>query len=442
VRNRFRFFVLAVVVGWAVAARAQTPAGFQPMFNGKDLAGWNGRADVWKVENGLIVAETPGLRQNEFLATDRPYRDFVLRASWRLINGYGNSGIQFRSIRMPNSSEMIGYQADLGEGWYGALYDESRRNKILTGPKKGTPEERKLQGALKKDGWNDYMVRAMDDRITLTINGVTTVDNYREADAKIPRDGQFGLQIHADAKPVRVEFRNLFIQELPIAEASSPGKTGFLFDETNIGGRKVRYVVYLPKNFHDDAGKKWPGILFMHGAGERGDDGSLPIKVGIGPAILTRPDFPFVVVFVQAEKTWRGGSEDAQRALVIFDQACQKYNIDPDQRHVTGISMGGNGTWEAALARPKDWASATIVCGRGETKEADKVAHLPVQLFCGLRDSQSTVDSMKAIETALKEKKAEVTTTWYPTLGHNSWDEAYNTDSLYQWMLSKRRSAK
>jgi predicted esterase len=440
--NRFRFFVaVAVVVGWTLSARAQTPAGFKPIFNGKDLSGWNGRSDVWKVENGVLIAETPGLKQNEFLATDKTYHDFVLRASFHLVKGECNSGVQFRSVRIPNNSEMIGYQADLGDGYWGCLYDESRRNKVLMGPRGDTPAAKRLNAALKRDGWNDYMVRAMDDRISLSINGVTTVD-YREMDPKIARDGVIGLQIHADRKPVRVEFKNLFIQELPLAEPASPGKTGFLSQEIELDGKKTRYAVYLPKNYSPDANKKWPGILFLHGAGEKGDDGSLPIKVGIGPAILARPDFPFVVVFAQAEKTWKGDSPDAKRALAIFDKACEQYSIDPDQRHVTGISMGGNGTWEAALARPNDWATATVVCGFGDAAQADKVAHLPIQLFCGIKDSQRLVDSMNAIEKALKDKKADVKATWYPQLGHNSWDDAYNTDSLYQWMLSKRRAVK
>jgi len=250
------------------------------------------------------------------------------------------------------------------------------------------------------------------------------------------------LQIHADNKPVRVEFKNLFLQELPLAEPASPGKTGFLSQEMEVEGKKSRFVVYLPKNYSQESGKKWPGILFLHGSGERGDDDSLPIKVGIGPAILARPDFPFVVVFAQAEKTWKGDSEDARRALVIFDKACQQYNVDPDQRHVTGISMGGNGAWEAALARPNDWATATVVCGFGGVEQVDKVAGLPFQLFCGMKDVEFIVKGMNGIEKALKDKKVDIKATWYPDLGHNSWDDAYNTDSLYQWMLSKRRATK
>lgn len=439
--SRLRFFIgVAVVVGWIHSARAEEMPGFKQIFNGKDLAGWNGNTELWKVEDGVIVAEAPKLGRNEFLVTDKSYRDFVFKATFRLKDGYGNSGIQFRSIRKPNDSEMIGYQADIGApNWWGCLYDESRRNRVLTGPRGDTPANRNLTKVLKPDGWNDYMIRAMDNRITLAINGATTVPDYREMDAKIARDGHFGLQIHADPKPQRVEFKNIYVQELPCSEPASAGKTGFLTHEFDADGKRSRYVVYLPNGYYENPQKKWPAILFLHGAGERGDDGSLPIKVGIGPAILARPNFPFVVVFCQAEKTWKGGSPDALRALAVFDEVCGKYSVDPDRRHVTGISMGGNGTWEAALARPTEWATATVVCGFGKADGVEKVAKLPMQFFCGDKDSERIVGEMNAIEKSLKEKNAPLKATWYPGVGHNSWDAAYNTDALYDWMLEQRR---
>src|SRR5687767_1873962 len=142
--SRLRFFVaLAVVVGWINTARAEDPPGFKSLFNGKDLSGWNGNTELWKVENGAIVAESPKQAKNEFLVTDKSYRDFVFKASFKLKDGYGNSGIQFRSIRRPGDTEMIGYQADMGApDWWGSLYDESRRNKVLMGPRGDTPANR------------------------------------------------------------------------------------------------------------------------------------------------------------------------------------------------------------------------------------------------------------------------------------------------------------
>ena len=125
---------------------------------------------------------------------------------FKLHKGVGNTGIQFRSKRDPNSSEVSGYQADVGEKYWGCLYDEHRRNKVLV---QAPPE---LEKTLKKDDWNTYVIRAEGDHITLKVNDVTTVD-YKEPDDKIARSGMIAVQVHSGG-PLKVEFRNLRIKEL------------------------------------------------------------------------------------------------------------------------------------------------------------------------------------------------------------------------------------
>jgi hypothetical protein len=191
----------------ADTSAAKTPEpGFTPLFNGKDLTGWEGNTELWKVEQGMIVGDSAGIRHNEFLATRKPYGDFELRLEFRLRNGTGNTGVQFRSQRVPDSTAVIGYQADLGEKYWGCLYDEHRRNKILG------QAPAKLQEVLHPDGWNSYVIRARGDHIELFVNDLQTVD-YREADTKIPRTGIVALQVHS-GPPLRVEFRNIRIREL------------------------------------------------------------------------------------------------------------------------------------------------------------------------------------------------------------------------------------
>jgi hypothetical protein len=186
---------------------AQVEEGFVPLCDGKTLAGWEGDAKLWKVEDGMIVGDSPGIKQNEFLATKKSYGDFELRLEFRLRKGEGNTGVQFRSRRVEGSSEVSGYQADIGEKYWGCLYDESRRNKVLV----QAPAE--IDKVLRKEGWNEYVIRAEGDHIRLTLGGMQTVD-YREADAAISREGVIALQVHAGG-PLRVEFRNLRIRELP-----------------------------------------------------------------------------------------------------------------------------------------------------------------------------------------------------------------------------------
>lgn len=198
---------LAPVPDRSSGAEAQQPEeGFVSIFNGKDLKGWEGDLKLWKVVNGNLVGDSPGIKQNEFLATEKTYSDFELRLEFKLHNGVGNTGIQFRSIRDPKSSAVSGYQADVGEKYWGCLYDEHRRNKVLV---QASPE---LEKSLKKDDWNTYLIRAEGDHITLKVNGVTTVD-YKELDDQIARSGIIAVQVHSGG-PLKVEFRNLRIKEL------------------------------------------------------------------------------------------------------------------------------------------------------------------------------------------------------------------------------------
>jgi len=173
----------------ASIVHAQEEAGFQPLFNGTDLTGWEGNFKLWKVENGAIVGDSPGIRKNNFLATRKEHENFELRLQVRLKEGKVNTGIQFRSKRVPDSHEVEGYQADIGENYWGCLYDEHRRRKVLV----QAPAE--LMSVLKKEDWNDYWIRAEGNKITLTINGFETV-NYLEEESGIALQGIISLQIH------------------------------------------------------------------------------------------------------------------------------------------------------------------------------------------------------------------------------------------------------
>ena len=205
-----RFLAFSSLV---LAVSASALAGPASLFDGKTLAGWEGETKkTWHVADGCIVGGTPGetAPRNEFLATTRRYTNFVLRVKVKLTGteGFVNSGVQFRSERIPNDAEMIGYQADVGDGWWGAIYDESRRNKVLA-----KPDPEVIKKALKPQDWNDYEVRAEGRHIVLKLNGQTTVD-YTEADEKIPQQGHIAVQIHGGGKTV-VYFKDLQIEELP-----------------------------------------------------------------------------------------------------------------------------------------------------------------------------------------------------------------------------------
>lgn len=197
--------------GLLIAATLGVRAAEKPMFDGRTLAGWEGNTNTWRVEDGAIVAGAMDRKQphNEFLASTQDFGNFDLKFQFKLegTNGFVNGGVQFWSQRVPKD-EMSGYQADIGAGYWGGLYDESRRNKVLQMPSK------ELQAKLvKAGGWNDYRVRAEGRHIQIWLNGEKTVD-YVETDEKIPARGKFGLQIHGGAY-TKIQYRDLRIDELP-----------------------------------------------------------------------------------------------------------------------------------------------------------------------------------------------------------------------------------
>jgi hypothetical protein len=178
------------------------------LFDDKTLKGWEGNEKSFRVEEGAIVAGTlkEKIPRNEFLATEKEYGDFELRLKFKLLGQGANAGVQIRSQRIPNHHEMIGYQADMGDGWWGALYDESRRNKILAAPKKEDVEK-----LIKRDDWNDYRILCEGKRIRLWINGHQTVD-YTEPDDKIPQRGKIALQIHG-GPPSEAWYKDIVLTE-------------------------------------------------------------------------------------------------------------------------------------------------------------------------------------------------------------------------------------
>ena len=154
---------------------------------------------------GSLTERVP---RNEFLCTKKEYANFELRLKFKLLGQGANAGVQIRSRRIPNHHEMIGYQADMGDGWWGCLYDESRRRKVLAGPPKD-----QWKKFLKKDDWNAYTIRCTGRRIQLWINGHQTVD-YTEPDEKIEQTGLIGLQIHG-GPPSEAWYKDIMIKRLP-----------------------------------------------------------------------------------------------------------------------------------------------------------------------------------------------------------------------------------
>jgi hypothetical protein len=204
--------LLSIGVGVAIG-HADDEQGFVAIFDGKSFAGWEGNLDAFRIEDGAIVGGSldKPVPRNEFLCTKQRYGDFELRLKARLVGKGDNAGIQFRSERIPNHHEVIGYQCDMGSAFgrkiWGALYDESRRRKILA-----EGEQAKVVGATKENDWNEFVIRAEGARIQIWLNGVPTVD-YTEPD-DVARTGIIGLQIHGGA-PAEAWYKDIRIKEIP-----------------------------------------------------------------------------------------------------------------------------------------------------------------------------------------------------------------------------------
>jgi hypothetical protein len=201
---------LAIVLLCGICIAADEPAkDTVVLFDGKSLDGWEGNLKSFRVQEGAIVGGTLAERipRNEFLCTKQEYADFELKLKFKLLGQGANAGVQIRSRRIPNHHEVIGYQADMGDGWWGALYDESRRRKVLAAPEKETVEK-----ALKRGDWNEYVIRCQGRRIQLSINGVKTVD-YTEPDETLEQKGLIGLQIHG-GPPSEAWYKDITLRPL------------------------------------------------------------------------------------------------------------------------------------------------------------------------------------------------------------------------------------
>jgi hypothetical protein len=183
--------------------------GFKLLFDGHSFAGWKGNRSVFRIEDAAVVGGNlnQALPHNEFLRSEQEFENFELRLQFKLVGQQANAGVQIRTAEIPDHHEVIGYQADMGDGWWGCLYDESRRNRVLAGP---PAEERDT--LVRPGQWNDYRIVCQGARIQLWINGRPTVD-YEEADPEISRRGIIALQIHS-GPPAEASYRQIRIKVL------------------------------------------------------------------------------------------------------------------------------------------------------------------------------------------------------------------------------------
>ncbi len=239
----------------------------------------------------------------------------------------------------------------------------------------------------------------------------------------------------------------LDLPPLPSESAGNGGGRGFLeknFRDSTEGDS--RYAIFVPSDY--DGKKPYPLILFLHGAGDAGTEGQKYLTVGFPPFVETRKDsFGFIALCPQGHSgSWFPGGADSNRAMEILDQVQRDYNIDSSRIYLTGLSSGGQGTWDLAVRYPERWAAIVPVSSSGcDPKQAPKIKDIPCWCFHNGNDRGSPAEIPKRMIKALREagghpRYSEFPELFVPGSHHNAWDAAYDNDDLYQWLILQSSS--
>ena len=200
--------------------------------------------------------------------------------------------------------------------------------------------------------------------------------------------------------------------------------------------QETGYLLSLPQGYDADTSKRWPLLIFLHGSGESGNDLEKVKTHGPPKLIAGGKKFPFIVVSPQAQPRLGWETETLFHLLQFIKE---KYRVDKYRVYLTGLSMGGFGTWALAMKHPEEFAAIIPNCGGGDSTEAWKLRHIPVWCFHGALDNVVPPEKDEAMVTAAKRDNPSVKFTVYPDANHNSWERTYNNDSVYQWLLSQKK---
>jgi len=197
----------------------------------------------------------------------------------------------------------------------------------------------------------------------------------------------------------------------------------------------THYLLYLPEN--KPSSNLYPLLLFLHGSDERGNDLNLLKRNGPPSFLDNKPNFPFIVVSPQCPEN---GNWDTQNLLTLLDHIEDTLPIDKNKIYVTGLSMGGFGTWNLAQAAPERFAVIAPICGGGNLERLCIMRDVPVWAFHGAKDTAVPYEESERLVQQLKEFGADVKFTLYPDAAHDSWTKTYQNQELYSWLLSKSKN--
>jgi predicted peptidase len=209
------------------------------------------------------------------------------------------------------------------------------------------------------------------------------------------------------------------------------------FEKEKLKKISLDYLLYLPENYESKS--EWPLILFLHGAGEVGDDIEIVKSQGLPKKLESTDEIPFVVVSPQCPRNNNWG--------MLFDVLYEllqsikkKYKIIEKKVYLTGLSMGGYGTWALSLRYPDEFAALVPICGGVQNKnDVEKLKNIPIWTFHGAKDRDVPIEISQSLVDVLKAYGGNIQFTIYPELGHDSWTKTYNNPDLYDWLLKQER---
>lgn len=220
------------------------------------------------------------------------------------------------------------------------------------------------------------------------------------------------------------------------------------------GGTEVLYRFAAPEKA--EAGKQYPLVLFLHGAGERGSDNKAQLKHGVNDILkgaaalgesvfLIAPQCPAEGWWTaaapdQRERKEAGGKDSLPEAvLALIEETAEKHPIDSTRIYITGLSMGGFGTWDMLARSPKTWAAAIPICGGGDPSSVRKFKHIPIRIFHGDADDVVPAKNSELMAAALEDANGKAELTMYPGVGHNSWTQTYKNPEVIKWLFAQKK---
>ncbi len=217
----------------------------------------------------------------------------------------------------------------------------------------------------------------------------------------------------------------------------APAEKGFLSRTVTVGGKDMKYVVYIPDSY--DPKKPMPSIIFLNGAGECGTDGWRQVYHFGGAIKLAADKWPFIVMFPQKQDVKSAWQDEEPMVMEILRKTRAEFNVDDSRLYLTGLSQGGHGTWNIAARNPGMFAAIAPICGWASEEVAKKVAGLPIWTFHGDKDEAVKLECSENMKKWIEAAGGQCKLTVYEGVGHNSWDNAYRNEDLGAWFLEHRK---